>query len=193
MMEKIDSLIKQYLKGRQTPVSGGRSSGYPDAAALNAYLTDALQGAELERFLGELRNDADLQEVVLRARALMESEGWEGEMVPAGLVGRAQGLMKESRPSGACPHCGKPITPFKRPPRTQKWKAAGWFLLAAVAFALSFEFSSRFMQFLVIALLAGIKGIVDLRTMKTQILIYKALSDGEAPQEGRLHRHSSRL
>lgn len=192
-MDKIDALIKDYLKRRSVP--GRRESpAYPDAGVLYAYLADELKGGELERFVELLKNDAETQSLVSRARELFEaSGGWEGEKVPSELVQRAQGLMKPKGPSGSCPHCGKPITPFKKPLSAQRWIGAAWLLLAAAAFGLSFVFRFYFMQCLAVALLAGIKGVLEMRAMKTQILIYKALSDDAGSEQGRLHRHSSRL
>ena len=113
----------------------------------------------------------------------------ETRPVPPGLVQKAKDLMGASSPSAACPHCGKPITPFKKPPRAQKWNAL-WLGTAVLAFALSFVFPLYFMQFLAAALFCGFKWAIERRALKTQILIYKALSETE---HHRLHQHSSRL
>ena len=194
-MDKIDALIKGYYENRKSRVSGRREEGlYPTTEILVDYLSDKLDGLALERMLDFLKNDADAQALVSKARELMDNEGgWENENVPVALTDRAKGLMPAKNAGGACPHCGKAITPFKKPLRAQKWANLLWFFLALGAFALSFKFQHHFMQFLTVAALAGVKGIVEMRSTRTQIMIYKALSDDSAPEQDRLHQHSSRL
>ena len=109
---------------------------------------------------------------------------------PADLIDKAKRLMPSS-PKLACPHCGKPITPFKKPLSSQRWKNIFWLVSAAASFAMSFAMHRFFYQFLAATLLFGFKWIVEQRATKTQIMIYKALSDN--PEHQRLHRHSSRL
>jgi hypothetical protein len=65
--------------------------------------------------------------------------------------------------------------------------------LALISFGLSFVVRHYFMQFLAVTLLAGVKAIVDWRSAKTQILIYRALSAEPGPEQHRLHQHSSHL
>ena len=194
-MDKIDGLIKNYLESRKTGVSGQREDAvYPRSEILYAYLTDKLEGAELQRMLDFLKNNPKAQELIVKARETMESEsGWENEKVSGDLLRRAQGLMPSQRTAGSCPHCGKSITPFKKPLNAQRWMNALWLLLAAASFALSFVFRHYFMQFLAASVLAGMKGIVEMRATKTQILIYKAISGDGSSEEQRLHQHSSRL
>ena len=112
--------------------------------------------------------------------------------VPADLVQKAKDLVPGPRPSAACPHCGKPITPFKKAPAQARWNLL-WLAAAGVSFALSFAVPRYFVQFLVVTLVCAFKWIVERRAMKTQILIYKALSEGEGSEGSRLHRHASRL
>jgi hypothetical protein len=121
MTDKIDHLIKNYLETRKTNVTRRREDVvYPSFEVLYAYLTDELEGLDLERMVDFLRNDSEAQELVSKAREIIDSEsGWENEEVPAALVHRAQGLMRQkSAAGGQCPHCGKPITPFKGPLRS---------------------------------------------------------------------------
>ena len=193
-MDKIDALIKNYFEKQSTGVSGHREDAlYPDTGVLLAYLDGKLHGEEQERMLVFLRNNADAQELVSRARELVGSErGWEGEKVPADLMEKAKALMRP-KSAGACPHCGKAITPFKKPLAVQRWANLAWLLLAAGSFGGSFAFPRYFMQFLVVTVLAGVKGIAEMRATKTQILIYKALSEDPASEQHRLHHHSSRL
>ena len=123
---------------------------------------------------------------------IKESLG-ENREVPTELVQQAKDLIPAARPGAVCPHCGKPVTPFKRSPKAQKAWNALWLIASAGSFALSFAFPRYFFQLLVATLLCGVKWIVENRVMKTQILIYKALSEGEGPEQSRLHRHASRL
>ena len=102
----------------------------------------------------------------------------EKEAVPGRVVRAAQALMKKNEPP-LCPHCRKPITPFKAPVGRQQLFSVLWLALAAGSFLLSFRFHSYFLQFLALALFFGTKWAVDRRAMKTQILIYKALKETE--------------
>ena len=167
---------------------------YPTSVDLYRYLSDELEGPELEQMLGFLRHNEEGQELVVRARELMASEGdWMKESVPSDMVAQAKALMAPKNRSAACPHCGKPITPFKKPLSSQKWMNLVWLTLALGSLALSFVFHRYFIQFLVVTSLAGMKAIVEMRATKTQILIYKALNDAEGSDHHRLHQHSSRL
>ena len=113
---------------------------------------------------------------------------------PRAAVERAKALMT-GRPGAACPHCGKPITPFKRPLQNQRLWNALWLLLAAGSFALSFVFRGYFIQWIALAVLFGVKWIVDQKAAKTQVLIYKALQekDPKEPSPRDLHRSSTPL
>jgi hypothetical protein len=118
----------------------------------------------------------------------------ERKEVPRPLVDKAKALM----PAGAavsCPHCGKPITPFKKPIGRQRLWNALWLGLAAGSFALSFVFPGTFVQWVALSVLFGVKWIVDQRAARTQVLIYKALQE-ETPKERAsrdLHRSSTHL
>ena len=117
----------------------------------------------------------------------------ETRAVPTELVQKAKDLMSPSRPGvGKCPHCGKPVTPFKEGAVSGPWEAL-WLIAAGTALTASFFLRPYFMQFLVLALLFGFKGILDQRARKTKILIYKALSGDEDGKRHRLHQHTTRL
>ena len=161
---------------------------YPTSSDLYQYLNDELSGAELERMLIYLRDNAEGQALVSRARRLMKSEGgWENEKPEVLSIDRARSLMPDHTQKARCPHCGKPITPFKRPLGSQRWMNLAWMLVALASFALSFVFRRYFMQFLAVTVLAGVQGLVELRATKTQILIYKALQKEDS---GKIHQHS---
>lgn len=194
MTDKIDVLIKNYLETRKSSVSGQREDViYPSSEVLYAYMTDRLDGTELERMLAFLRQNPEAQELVSKARGLMDSEsGWENEIVSTELLDRAKGLMQPKILTGTCPHCGKAITPFKKPLASQRWTNRLWLALGAASFALSFMIHPFFYQFLAAALLFGFKGILDQRATKTQIMIYKALSNETGEEHSRLHTSKTR-
>lgn len=115
----------------------------------------------------------------------------DAEVVPPQALQRAKDLM---RGGVACPHCGKGITPFKKPYPQQKLMNGLWLILACGVFGLSFVFPRYFMQFLVLTVLFGFKWILEQRSAKSQILIYKALREGEeSPRLKDLHRTHSGL
>ena len=113
------------------------------------------------------------------------------EKVPEAALRKAKDLMKGGM---VCPHCGKPITPFKKPLTRQMLWNGLWLGLAVTMFLASFLFRPYFFQFLVLTLLFGFKWILERRSMKTQILIYKALQEeGGGSRLKDLHQHASRL
>ena len=191
-MDKIELLIKKYLENQSNRLTGVRKNvNYPTPLDLYHYLNEELEGAELERMLGFLRNNEEGQQLVIRARQIMQSEGeWEKEKITPDMVHKAKALMDPKTKSVPCPHCGKPITPFKKPLSSQQWANFAWLVLALVSLGLSFIFRHYFIQFLVVTALAGMKCIVEMRATKTQILIYKALSDDKGSEKHRLHEHS---
>ena len=136
--------------------------------------------------------DRTIKEFLKKERELLENmEESAGERVPAALLRKVKALVP---PGGSplCPHCRKPITPFKKPPGRQRIENALWLSVALVSFGLSFVFKGYFMQFLVLTLFAGVKWIFDQKATKTQILIYKALQE-EGSSTKDLHRVSSHL
>jgi hypothetical protein len=126
-------------------------------------------------------------------------DGWiqdhlgENREVPRDAVQKAKDLMPGRRQAAACPHCGKPITGLKKPLSAQRWSNALWLGAAVGAFVLSFVFPKYFVQCLVVALICACKWIVEHRATKTQILIYKALSQEAGTEQHRLHKHGSPL
>lgn len=109
----------------------------------------------------------------------------ENENVPSELIAKVKGLFPGTGRL-SCPHCGKSITPFKAPLAKQKMKNALWAFLALATFAGSFLAPKYFFQFLAAFLFFGFRWIMDRRSTKTQIFVYKILKDGEfAEAEGR--------
>ncbi len=126
-------------------------------------------------------------------RRLEEMAEAEAERVPSKALRKARQAFPSGRPGPAsCPHCGKPVTPFRKSPGRQKLAVVLWAVVAVAAFALSFVFPRYFMQCLLVSALAGFKGLLEGRVFKTQVLIYKALRDGEGDAQ-HLHRLSSHL
>ncbi len=193
-MENIDRQLKAYLESARGALPArDRLDDYPAVEDYRLFVTGALKEEALERMLAHLKIDPDAQELVRSARALLAASAEAGgESVPPEMEARARGLVKES-PQVRCPHCGQGITPFKKPLSVQKAWSWVWAAGAVTSFALSFVFPYRFMQFLVLTLLFGVKWIVDRRVQKTQILVYKALSDNQEASHGHLHRTSSHL
>ena len=117
----------------------------------------------------------------------------ETRPLPQGLVQKAKDLVPGTKRGVAnCPHCGKPISSPKKP-SAGDWNLL-WLAAMAFFFGLSFVFQSYFYQCLVATLICAFKWIIERRARKTQILIYKALTEesGEALSH-RLHRHTTRL
>jgi hypothetical protein len=122
----------------------------------------------------------------------LEREGVpEGPAVPRTLKHRVKGFFKDKHRAD-CPHCGKPITPFKKPVKRLALTSLLWLGLSLLGFGLSFVFPHYFMQCLALGVLAGAKWIVDQRALKTQILIYKALQEEKetVPERHGLEHHS---
>jgi hypothetical protein len=124
--------------------------------------------------------------------SLKEALG-ETREVPPGLVQKAKDLVRGPRQGEAkCPHCGKPIALPRRPGRGD-WNLL-WAAASAAAFGASFYFEEYFFQALAASIIFAFKWAVEWRARKTQILIYKALAEGEgAPGQHRLHQHTTRL
>lgn len=124
---------------------------------------------------------------------LLQQHLAEGREIPAGLAQKAKDLMPgASGPAAVCPHCGKAVTPFKKSSSSASRNAL-WLAAGAAAFALSFYVRPYFMQCLAVALFCAVKWAIERRALKTRILLYKALSEGEGAEASRLHRHASRL
>ena len=117
--------------------------------------------------------------------------GVTNEKVPTALLNRVK-KFKLQGPGPLCPHCGKPITSFKKPLAGQRLWNIAWASSAALSFLLSFLFHRYFFQFVALTVLFGVKWIVDQRATKTQILIYKALQEEAAPSS-RLEKYEEEI
>ncbi|HTL71105.1 MAG TPA: hypothetical protein VL404_07425 [Candidatus Eisenbacteria bacterium] len=173
-MDKLDRQLKEFIAARR--FTGARRPQAPSVEDYLLYLEGALEGEPLERMLDHLKTDAEARHLIIEARALLEG-GAEArhEAVPAGALERARSLGRK-----------------KSPLRRQGLLTAIWLGIAAVSFAASFFVPRYYMQFLVLTVLFGFKGILDARQLKTQILIYKTLTE-ETPANGHLQNARPRL
>ncbi len=113
---------------------------------------------------------------------------------PESAVNRAKALVGSKGATLSCPHCHKSITPYKSPLSQQKILGWVWLGLALTGFGASFIFKAYFFQCLVVALIFAFKFIIDRKQTKTQILVYKTLSEEVAPRRHLdLHKEESRL
>ena len=194
-MDSIDDKLKEYLEKERQRLGRGQRDLCPPTEDFYQFIMDELKGERLEKMLGHLRNCAEDQELVIKTRRLLgEEAAAQGQKVPPGLIQATKDLFRKTARL-SCPHCGKAITPFKKSPQKQSWLNWAWLSLAVASFLLSFVFRRYFFQCLVLALLFGVKWIVDQKAARTRILIYKALKEGEgkAVSSKDLHRISSHL
>ena len=193
-MDKIDQAIKDYLVRNRGVRFGRRDKGlYPSTEEFYSFIADELEGAELERMLSHLAIHPEDQELVSKARELLKSEREsERTEVPIELSRKVKNLVSGTAKL-MCPHCGKAITPFKRPPQRQVFWNLLWMGAGAVSFILSFVFHRYFLQFLALGLFFGMKWVVDQKATKTQIMIYKALEQDQEKPSHSGHRVGSHL
>ncbi len=178
-MDKLDTIIKDYLEEKRRPMLGQRPvTGYPTTEDLYRFIAEDLRGEELRRMLDHLTRSAEDTELVRGARALLgKTQEAQRVEVPAELVRRAKALF--------------PDKPKATGPGSRRYL---WLGLAVAAFALSFVWPRYFFQCLVLTLLFGAKWIADERAAKTQVLIFKALRQDEEPSDSKdWHRTQGRL
>src|SRR3989338_1697688 len=101
-MTDLDTKLKQFFaRGRKTVLPEDRVIGYPDAEEIYLFITDALEGDRLEKLLAHLGRHPEDQELVTRARKLMEEADGKvyGGDPPRSAVAKAKALMGGSPPS----------------------------------------------------------------------------------------------
>ncbi len=177
-MDILDNEIREFLSRNRSLAGRERHEDvFPTAEELYLFVTDALDEKALQRMLNYLRNHPEDYELVKKARELLQ-RGAESESqeVPRRLLMKAGNLMGRQE-ALSCPHCGKPITPFRKGASRSLAMSALWLGASAASFTLSFVWPRYFFQWLVLALFFGFKWAVDQRARKTQILIYKALQE----------------
>ena len=194
-MDMLDKQIRDYFtREASIRTKTDRLEHTPSVDDFYAFVTDKLEGEALENFLDYLKKNPEAQKITAQARTLiLDEEGSEKEKLPAGLVRFAKDL-KSKNNDIRCPHCLKPITPFKKPLKTQKLYNLMWLTFSAAGFLGSFIFRRYFFQCLAVALIFGIKWVMDQRSTKTQVLIYKALKEeGDCVHSRRLHSTQSHV
>ncbi len=199
----MDLKIKNYLEEAKKSLGSSpanRLDPGPTTEEFFLFLEGRLSENDQARVLEYLKTHPDARAMIQTARGLLsELPESERETVSEDLTARAKALFTDSPPKNSatsCPHCGGRLTPFKSPVGRQKFRNAIWAALSLVCFAGSFWVKPYFYQFLAAFLFFGFRWIIDQRSTKTQIMIYKALreSDPEDPPKHRdLHQSSSHL
>ena len=205
MADSMDLKIKNYLeqtkKHLKSPSpNANRLDPGPTPEEYYLFLEDRLSQEAEKRVLEYLKTHPEAKAMIQTARGLLsELPESEHETVSQDLVERTKGLFarnKQKNSSSPCPHCGGRITPFKSPLGRQKFRNAVWAALSVACFTGSFLVRPYFFQFLAAFLFFGFRWIVDQRSTKTQILIYKALRESgpeDLPKGRDLHQSSSHL
>ena len=155
-MDITDRLIKKYLTDKKAATEPRRSRDCPSEAALNAYMEGSISKAENEKitqhisqclFCLELIEQASRQDMSIR------EPGPSKETIRRAIeIAKGQNLIK--------PH--------------YRLKKHLWLIGTIISFGLSFVFSRYFLQFLILALILGIKwAVLDITANgKTSIMIY---------------------
>ena len=194
-MDSIDKEIRELIS-RQRQASGPGKRALPDYPTERDFyllVTGSLPEPELKKMLAHLGSHPQDQALVVTIRGLLARMAEaEKQAVPEDLLGAARSRIPQKE-GLSCPYCQKPITPFKKPLGKQKlfnflWLAAGLFFLG-----LSFWARHFFVQWSILGGLCLIQWIVDRKATKTQILIYKALSEDAGEKTRHLHRAESHL
>jgi hypothetical protein len=196
-MEPIDLAIKQYLENKRA--SGGLDGvrlrmAVPSDEDFYLYIRGELDEQAAGRIQAYLQANTEDAAFVAKMRQLLtENEQLQKLDVPDQWVKQAKSMIKTDRRGAVCPHCLKPITPFKQSLAKQQ-KTSHLLLAGAVfCFGLSFVFPRYFIQCLVAGAFFGFKWIVDRQKVKTQIMIYKALTQEGEVSPNDLHPLKSRL
>ncbi len=154
-MDITDRLIKKYLADKGAVAESRSSKDCPSEAKLNAYLEGSIVKAESEKITQHISQclfcldsieQADRQDMSIR-------EGGPSRET----VRRAVAIAKKQ-------HLGN---------HYQRLKKHLWLIGAIAGFGLSFVFSRYFLQFLILALILGIKWAIATTTnTKSMIMIY---------------------
>lgn len=191
------------LKEALSPAPGAGGTQDIGTEDLARYV-DGRMGEEEERALLERLNaDRSLQELILSLRESGGSGASEAD-VPLEWTRRAQALATGLTHGLECPHCHRQISAAHGAVlNRRRWAAYAWLGACALSFAASFCVPRYFVQWTVLAALLGLKWMLDARTVRSQVLIYRALQErsvpaGESKDEftdpsGRLQKHRAHL
>ena len=194
-MDALEKEIMSFIaRERQLPGLGKRSGAeYPATRDFYLYLTDNLSDAGLEKMLDHLKKYPEDQQVIITARGLLARlDEAQREKVPDVLLEKVLSRIPE-KGAVSCPYCQKSITPFKKPLGRQRFFNFLWLGAGILLFAFSFLMKHFFIQWTMLGALCVIKWIVDQKSTKTQIMIYKALSEEDNSKTRHLHRADSHL
>ena len=187
-MDLLDKQIKDYFEHAVSMLPEGGLKPVPSTEEFYWFLMDRLEGKALDDFLEYLKAHPEAQKMITQARSIVNAvDRAESEKVPSDWVRQAKDLVLK-HPNVRCPHCGKSITPFKKPIGRQNIYNILWLLASGVSFLASFYYRLYFYQCLALALFFGVKWILDRRAMRTQILIYNALREDGMTGEIKSHR-----
>ena len=178
-MDNLELEIKKYFLSKNSPSADTqrRWDAFPTEKDFYLYLTDQLGETDEKRMLEHLKNNTEDRALVLKARELFfKASEAQSQVVPASSLEKVKALIP-GRIQALCPHCHQAITPFKKPLSKQKAFNLLFLVLAGVFFGGSFLFPRFFIQWVALGTLCAIKWIVDQKSTKTQIMIYKALTE----------------
>lgn len=154
-MDKEDQLLREYLKSKRE--SQSLDSKAPSVEQYYRYLTGETNESETLWMEQYLVAHKEAQNLILHARELLEKrENSDKSRVPSELLNSVKKPSKASK--------------------SASW-AVFYYSLSGISFILSFLVHRYYMQFLVLALLFGLKAILDQRAHRTQVLVYKALQN----------------
>ncbi len=167
-MDTIDKILKDYLTNKANS-GASRDIFEPGEGIWHRFFDNSLTEAESEQMSAYLLRDKDAREFALKTRKILGEIDAAPAQAPREWVATAKKIVtaKASKPKK------RHLYPI-------------WYGVAAVSFCLSFLMPRYYMQFLVLATLAGIKAISDQRQAKMQILIYRALESGQEINSDRL-------
>src|SRR3989338_5401815 len=128
-MDNIDSTLKTWLEKEtaKRPLSHEALS----AEELYSFIADELDEARYKEVFAKIRGSEENRARVAKAREILASADTGEAAVPPASLAKAKALVGAK--TALCPHCRKPITPFKTPLKTQRLLNFVW-LAAAVLF-----------------------------------------------------------
>ena len=194
-MDTLENEIKTFIAGERLAAGLGKraSAGYPAEKDFYLFVADQLSGTDLKKMLDHLKAHPEDQKIVVKAHDLLSRlEEAKKENVPETLLQKVRARIPQAG-AAVCPHCHKPVTPFKKPLAQQKLLNLLWLAAGTLLFVLSFLIRHFYVQLVVVGALCIAKWIVDQKSTKTQIMIYKALSDEPGEKSPHLHRVESHL
>lgn len=188
----LEERIRERLSARRARTGRAASDEWPTEEEWYRYLTAREDDPRLETLSVRIASDPELRTFAEELRRLAESAeaGEAGGAAPPDWVERAVHAGREK--TGRCPACGRPKA-APAPPAARRWIDAAWLAASAAAFTASFAVPRYFQQCLALAVLCGIKWIVNRRQTRTQILIARSLEPDSGRDAGHLHHRSSRL